>query len=53
MVCYQGIIQLPSTPEFPVGPPSVGSINYAMENDDAAILLAAYAREGGPIAAKK
>jgi len=28
-------------------------LNYALENDNAAILLAAYGREGGPIAAKK
>ena len=32
---------------------TASSLNYALENDDAALLITCYGREGGPVAAKK
>ena len=55
IVCVpvQGIVRLPEMEGYPLGPDRPGVINYALENDNAALLIACYGREGGPVAAKK
>lgn len=49
----QGIVRLPEIEGYPLGPSTPGALNYALENDNAALLIACYGREGGPVAAKK
>lgn len=46
-------MRLPETEGYPLGPDRPSAINFALENDNAALLLACYGREGGPVAAKK
>jgi hypothetical protein len=46
-------VRLPETDEYPLGPNTPGALNYALENDNAALLITCYGREGGPVAAKR
>lgn len=52
-VIAKGTIRLPEIEGYPLGPERPAQLNYALENNDAALLLTCYGREGGPIAAKK
>lgn len=52
-VIAKGTVRLPEMEGFPLGPERPGVLNYALENDNAALLLTCYGREGGPVAAKK
>jgi len=49
----QGTVRLPEIEGYPLGPERPGVINYALENDNAGLLITCYGREGGPVAAKK
>jgi len=49
----KGVIRLPEVEGYPQGPERPGVINYALENDNAALLITCYGREGGPVAAKR
>merc|ERR1711988_412997 len=46
-------IQVNNVGETPTLTLTASSLNYALENDDAALLITCYGREGGPVAAKK
>ena len=52
-VIAKGIVRLPQIEGYPLGPERPGTLNYALENDNAALLIACYGREGGPVVAKK
>lgn len=49
----RGMIRLPEIEGYPFGPERPAQLNYALENNDAALLITCYGREGGPVAAKK
>lgn len=52
-IIAKGTIRLPEIEGYPLGPERPAQLNYALENNDAALLLTCYGREGGPIAGKK
>jgi hypothetical protein len=52
-VIARGMIRLPEIEGYPFGPERPAQLNYALENNDAALLITCYGREGGPVAAKK
>ena len=52
-IIAKGTIRLPEIEGYPLGPERPAQLNYALENNDAALLLTCYGREGGPVAAKK